>query len=128
MTASPGVTQLTSSVRSRFGDESDRRSETGPRRRTLTVSGTGVVMTRSRGIRTMDTGAANARSETGSRRGAETKNQTVNARNRERMRRALLFTVHLRRAGGRLRGVFGCRVIAPPAPCQARAFRDVTKP
>ena len=114
MTASPGVTQLTSSVTSRFCDDSDRRSETRPRRRTLTVSGTGVVMTRSRGIRTSDRGAAKARSETGSRRGAETTNQTVNARNTERSlsERLWPFMLRLRRPGGRLRRVVGCRLVA----------------
>ena len=49
------------------------------------VSGTGVVIARSRGMRTSDTGAAKARSDTGSRRGAETANHTTNARNTERI-------------------------------------------
>src|SRR5437016_3404157 len=82
--ASPGCTQLMSRVTSRFCEESERRSEVRPRRRTLTVSATGVVMTRSRGMRTNDTGTANARSDTGSRRGAETTTHTVRARKRER--------------------------------------------
>ena len=65
---------------SRFCDDSERTSEARPRRRTLTVSGTGVVMTRSRRIPTSDSGAAKARSDTRSRRGDETTNHTTNAR------------------------------------------------
>src|SRR5581483_10304620 len=54
-----------------------------PRSRTLTVSGTGVVITSSRGTPISDNGAANARSETLSRLGADTMNQTTNARNND---------------------------------------------
>src|SRR5712691_7811254 len=76
---SPGTTVRRSRGTSRLAEESERKSETRPRSRTLTVSGTDVVMTRSRGMPTSANGTANARSETLSRLGAETTNQTVNA-------------------------------------------------
>ena len=44
------------------------------------MSGTGVVMTRSRRIPMSDSGAAKARSDTRSRRGEETTNHITNAR------------------------------------------------
>src|SRR5947209_2277312 len=124
MVASPGCTQLMSSVTSRFCDESARRSEVRPRKRTLTVSVACLVMTSSRGMRASETGTAYARSDTASRRGAETTNHTARARNSESALSQRLF-MQLRVASCELRVASSGLRVARLATRNAQLFQSL---